>query len=166
MRSEQKLEQQLETFVGQNSDGGFIHVKKVPDRKDELSSPRMSGVDAEGQKEENPSPLAPRLALSLFLTLTPTEHCDNVCEWPLLAERLPSAGSLDSGSRSMSFGEKHQMSVSLSQKHFRHNNAPFFTQHCRVKLFHLSTSLSPACDSPRLIKWEPSAPSKPLRYHP
>lgn len=38
MRSEQKLEQQFEKFVGQNSDGGFIHVMKVPDKKDELSS--------------------------------------------------------------------------------------------------------------------------------
>lgn len=46
MRSEQKLEQQFEKFIEQNSDGGFIHVMKVPDKKDELSSPRMSGVDA------------------------------------------------------------------------------------------------------------------------
>lgn len=46
MRSEQKLEQQFEKFVGQNSDGGFICVKKVPGKKDESSSPQMSGVDA------------------------------------------------------------------------------------------------------------------------
>ena len=46
MRSQEKLEQQFDKFIGQNSDGGFIHVKKVPDKKDEPSSPRMYAVDA------------------------------------------------------------------------------------------------------------------------
>lgn len=46
MRSEQKLEQLFEKFIGQNSDSDFIHVKKVPDKKDELSSPQMYAVDA------------------------------------------------------------------------------------------------------------------------
>lgn len=39
MRAEQKLEQQFDKFIGQNSDGGFIHLKRVPDKKDDLSSP-------------------------------------------------------------------------------------------------------------------------------